>query len=293
MKYSVVANWADSLEIMTKRPFVMIPFLIAGFLEAVALELIYFSSGEPLGHIMNPIIKKFFGEAFAHFPGNLLIVPKLFFFAQVMITAVIGMFLTALTIYMADQVIKRKAINIKDALKKLSRRYVSIFIYAVLVIALGYFLKIIANIALHSIIRPMVSFLPRMIMKSMTFWLSSAIFLIMVCVNTFFILTIPILVVNGSSMARCIGESIFRGGRNYITLCKTVCTPFLLYIPIIFLKAFSTQLVRRTLPVSVLIVGIAGIFVIKYIECFVAISATRFLLDTQKIKRRKRKGASK
>ena len=100
MKYSITKNWMSSLELMAKRPVVMLPFIIIAFLEGIALELIYFATRFPLSAVANPIIRKFFGEPLIHYPGNLLILSKLFYYTQIVLFASIGTTLTAMAVNM-------------------------------------------------------------------------------------------------------------------------------------------------------------------------------------------------
>ncbi|MDP3789263.1 MAG: hypothetical protein Q8R48_02550, partial [Candidatus Omnitrophota bacterium] len=70
MKYNIRKNWISTFEALSNNPVIFTPFIFIAFLECLVLEISYFSARFPLSSIFAPIIRKFFGEQFLHYPGN-------------------------------------------------------------------------------------------------------------------------------------------------------------------------------------------------------------------------------
>jgi hypothetical protein len=268
MKYNITQSWLRALEVIVKRPIILLPFLIAAFFDGLALELIYFFPRKPVSFIITPIIRKFFGETFVHYPGNLLLLPKLFYYAQVVTYIVIGVFLTAIAINMyknikADLPLKTNAL-IKNALK----RYPYFLIYGVLLIGLAFFLKKADLVIVTKVLK----------LRSP---LSASLFLFLtnVIMQSFLILTIPIMVIEKRSLLKSLGGSIYLGARHFLSVFPLIFVPFLLYLPISLLKGFSVKLVDLTFPEINLYVAGAGIIIAIFIDCFIAVCTAQFLLD--------------
>jgi hypothetical protein len=268
MKHNITQSWLRALEVIVKRPVILLPFLIAAFFDGLALELIYFFPRKPVSFIITPIIRKFFGETFVHYPGNLLLLPKLFYYAQVVTYIVIGVFLTAIAINMyknikADLPLRTNAL-IKNALK----RYPSFLIYGVLLIALALILKKVDFFIIIKVLKVRSPFIA-----------SLFLFLTNIIMQTFLILTVPIIVVQKKSLLKAFGGSIYLAARNFFGLFILILVPFLLYLPISLLKGFSVKLVDLTFPEINLYVAGAGIVIAVFIDCFIAACTTQFLLD--------------
>src|SRR3989338_296516 len=141
MKYDIRKNWMDSLELMAKKPLVIMPFAIIAFLETLALEVVYFSTRTPISGVANPIIRKFFGERLLHYPQCLVILPKLFYYLQILIYVLTGAFLTAIAVNIFKNIKKELPVRADAMIRNASKHYLSFFCYAVIIIILTFLLK--------------------------------------------------------------------------------------------------------------------------------------------------------
>ena len=103
-KFELKKTWISSLEIMRKNPIVMLPFIFIGFLECLSLELIFFSTRRPISYITIPIYMKFLGPGATRYPGNLVHLPKLFYYAQLAIYVLFGVLMTAVCVNMVRNI---------------------------------------------------------------------------------------------------------------------------------------------------------------------------------------------
>ena len=97
-KTNIRKIWVAAFEVMVKRPIVILPFFIIAFFEGLALQLIYFSTRKPILLIAAPIVRKFSGEPFLHYPFNLAKLPRYFYYSRIFIYVFAGVFLAAISV---------------------------------------------------------------------------------------------------------------------------------------------------------------------------------------------------
>ena len=268
MKYNIRKNWAESYNLIVKKPIVLLPFIIVAFLEFLALELIYFSSRSPLVKICGPIVRKFYGEAFLHYPGNLVLLPKLLYYAQTLIYMFCGVMLLAITVNIVRN-IKLKIILKRNVLvRNAFRRYLTFFSFGLLVAAAMFLVKRL-NLLFYAWQWP-------------PFMLAAISFILNVILQTLLVLVIPIIVIRKKLFFRALGAGLVLAGRNFPTLLILISLPFLIYLPISLLKIGLPKLMEMTFPEIILLISAAGIILGALAECFIIVSATQFLLDTDK-----------
>ncbi len=281
MKYNIRKNWIDTFEFIKSKPVVLLPFVIIAFLESLALELTYFYSRFPLSKIAGPIIKKFFGEGYMHYPGNLILLPKIFYALQVTIYILFGVLLTGACVNIFNSLKENLPIRAKAVLKNALKHYVAFILYGVLMMALFLLLRKAEVTLFSKIVRFAGRYLP-VPQEFYQFSISAILFLSNIILQVFFVLTVPILVLEHRAILKAIFRSIYLGARNFFTIFSLLFLPFLLYLPISLLKSFSTELISRTFPEITVYITAIGIVAAIYIDCFVIISVSQFLLHIKK-----------
>ena len=276
--FNIRKNWVSSFEIMVRKPIVILPFFIIAFFEGLALELIYFSTRRPLSFIAGPIIRKFFGEAFLHYPFNLIKLPKYFYYSQIIIYIFIGAFLTAISVNILKNIKAGLPLKANALIKNALNRYLSFLTYGIIVVTLIFLLERVDMFVFSKSLRLISKYFPQIAPK--LFLLPSALFFFLtnVIMYTFFVLTLPIIVIKKKSLLKALGESIALGFFNFFRIFILIFPPLFLYLPITLLKAYSPVLAEKTFPgISVLIVS-AGIIITIFLDCFIAVCTTQVLL---------------
>ncbi|MBP7055561.1 MAG: hypothetical protein KBB52_01745 [Candidatus Omnitrophica bacterium] len=287
MKYNITKNWTQTIDALASRPAILLPFFFIAFFEALSLEIIYFSSRKPILLVAGPIVRKFFGESFLHYPGNLIILPKLFYYAQTVIYIFIGVFLISCSV----QIFKNTKMNlpvIPNALIKNSvKRYFAFFSYAVLIIVLITAAQSAQSIVFSKISNLSQKYLPMIPAGTLSITISLlsiiSLFITTVLIYTFLFMVIPIMVIQGKSLVKALGQSIVNGFRHFTSLFFLIFFPFLVYLPIIMLKSFALVIVNKTFPEINLCVIIVSIVLSAFVDCFIITSLSQFLLDHEKL----------
>ncbi len=279
MKKRIEHLWLSSYRFIAKNPAVILPFIIVAFFESIIVEVAYFCVRQPLYPIFAPLIRKFFGEGFLHYPTNLLLVPKLFYAGQLTIYIIIGVFLSAVSVHIYKNANEGLPVKMKAVVRNARRRYGSYLLYGALMIGLmvglqnfSYLVFSLAGkfLAKHSVHVPAAVY-----SVTATFF----IFLANVFMQTFFISTVPVVVVEKKSFLKSLARSMGLGFRNFFTVFSLVLVPYLIYLPIMILKNFAPLLANKLFPEFNVYLTFIGIIASIFIDCFVIISVTQHLLS--------------
>lgn len=249
--YGIRKNWIESFDLIRKNRIVMMPFIITAFLEALTLEIVYFSTRNPIAVVANPIIRKFFGEGYLHYPGHLILISQAFYYLQMAIYAFFGVFLTAISVNIFKNIKEGLPVKAKAMVNNALKHYSSFFIYAVIVIALLFLLRRLDMFVFAKIARLLARYAFQIPQRSYHLCLASVLFLTNVIMQAFIILTVPIIVIHKKSFLKAFARSIYLGARNFLTILGLIILPFLAYLPVMLLKSFSAELADKTFPEEV------------------------------------------
>ncbi len=285
MGYSIRKNWISSFVLIKKKPVILLPFVIIAFFECLALELIYFSSRKPISVFANPIIRKFFGEGFIHYPNNLLLLPKLFYYAQVAVYIFLAILLTAISINIFKNIRMGLPLKANALIKNALKRYLSFVIFGIIIIFFMILMKRADVFIFTKFIRFASKYMPQAANKLYFIGLSFFLFLSNVILLVFSVLTVPLIVIQKKSLFKALIRSIYLGFRNFFSIFGLIFLPFLVYLPLMLLKSGAPQLINKTFPEINLYITAAGIVIALFIDCFIVICASQFLLDKESLKK--------
>ncbi len=281
MKYSIRKNWLSSFDFIKSNPVVLLPFIFIAFFEALASELIYFSTAKPISIVTGPIVKKYIGEDFMHYPGSLMFLPNAFYYAQVLIYIFIGVFMAAVSVNIFKN--KKAGLPVRvDALAKNAlKSYLSYFIYGIIAIILMILIKRVDTFTLSKVTQALFKNSQAAAGKFYFIGMSLASFLTNVLLHAFIVLAIPIMVMQKKPVFKALGASIYMGFRNFFSVFSLIFIPFMAYLPVMLLKSMSTILANKTFPELTLYIVTASIIISVFVDCFVIVCASQFLADKE------------
>ena len=281
-KPSIRKNWISSFELMAKRPILLLPFFIIAFLEGLALELLYFSTRQPLSFIAAPIIRKFSGEAVLHYPYNLLKLPKYFYYTQILIFIFAGVLLLAVSVNIFKNIKEGLPLKANALIKNAAKRYLSFVIFGVIVTVLIHFLGKFDKTVIMKLEHFTSGRIPQITREFYSLSLVLSLFVSNVMIQAFLVLTVPIMLIRNAPLVKALWGSICLGARHFFVIFPLVFLPSLIYLPIAVLKAYSPVITSKTFPEMGLIIVGAGVIVAVFVECFIIVCAAQFLMDKDK-----------
>lgn len=275
--------WYDTGKLIKKSPQILFPLAIIAFLEALWLELLYFSSYPPLKFLLQPPIKRFFGEKVLHYPVSLFLIPKLFGLGQILIFILAGGVLTAVTVLFVSSASQNQPLRFSSAWKKVKPRLFSLVLVSLF---MAFLLRLVTGQEL-ALFRAGFEFAGRgflhqllRILLRLTPYLN---FFIAIAIQTFVIFMIPILILENKHFFRALTGSFALTWRHFRRVYALLLLPMVCYSPVWFLKSHNVLLVRKALyPEAILwILGI-GILATLVVDTFIAASATLYFLRLKK-----------
>lgn len=283
MKYNIKKNWLNTFYLIKSKPVLLLPFIIVAFLEAAALEVIYFIPQKPVLSVLGPIVRKFFGEQFLHYPANLMLLPRLFYYAQVIIYAFVGVFMAAIAVNIFRNMVTNLPVKPKAVINNALGRYFSLFFFGAIMVV-GFFLVQKAdNFVFIKYMNFAGAHLPRVILKLTPIKLAVLIFVSNIIVHTFMIFTIPVIVIEKRPVLAAICRSIFMGGRYFLTVFGLIFLPFLFYLPPVLMRSVLPELTTKAFPEISIVITAVNIVIAIFVDCFVTICAAQFLMDKNKV----------
>ena len=119
---SVIRTWKETLELFKKQPKLLAPFLIMAALSGALLYVLYLAPQRPVALLLAPPIARFRGARFLHYPYNLSLLPELFYYAHLLLSASAGVLMTGLAIGMIKEAHAGKSpkilVNLINALRR-------------------------------------------------------------------------------------------------------------------------------------------------------------------------------
>jgi len=282
LKYDVRKNWISTVGFMKAHPVALMPFVVIAFLEALALEGVYFATRFPISVIADPIIKKFFGEALVHYPGNIMLLPQIFYYKQIGIYIVFSVFLTAMSVNIYHNIRLGLPLKANALVKNALSRYFAFAGFGVILMALTLLLQKVDGVLLAKAMRVGSKFLPKVIMDLSPLWSSALILVSTILLFMFTLTAIPLMVLEKKSLLKAILGAIAMGFKNFFALLGLMALPFLLYLPMVFLKGSTGIIMDKTFPEVAVIITAAGILIAIFIDSFVILSLSQFVMDRKK-----------
>ncbi len=279
---TVKENWITSFEMMVKRPIILLPFFIIAFLEGLALELIYFSTRKPLSLIAGPIIRKFSGEPSLHYPFNLVKLPKYLYYSQILIYIFIGVFLIAITVNIVKNIKGELPLRTNALIRNATKRYFSFIVFGIIMMGSIFLVQRLDTRVFSKLVLLLTKSFPHIAPKFYSLGFVLLSFISNIVLQTFLVLAIPIMVIRKKSLLRALAGSIGLGFRYFFSIFTLIFVPFMLYFPIALLKAYLPNMAAKTFPeINLWIVGI-GVIATVFVECFIIVCASQFLLAREK-----------
>ena len=282
MGYNIKRNWYSSFMLMVKSPVVFLPFIMIAFFEALAAEFIYFSARKPISILAGPVIRKFFGEMALHYPGNLMILPRIFYYAQIALYIFLGVFLTAISVNIFNNIKTGLPIKVNAMMKNAFKHYLSFMIYGIIIAALITVLRRVDIPIYTKATRLALKVVPKISPQIGYLGLTLFLFLTNIVMQALMILTVPLMVIEKKALFKSLFNSIYIGVKNFLTIFTLIFLPFVAYLPVTLLKGVSVPLADKTFPEMNLLVTFVSIIASIFIDSFIIISVSQFLLDRAK-----------
>ena len=257
--------WKDTFKALGEHPELLIPFVVAGLMHALAAYIVFLAPQKPVAYILAPVVKAFFGEKFLHYPLNLYLLPKLFYYAQLAVTATFGVLMAGLVIGMLRDrnagICPRVFFNLLVSFK----RYFAL---------LGIWLVIFFFSFLLARFSRTLTFSPS-IMKLIPY----VMYMMSIFIYFIFVYVTPALLIETRNIFSALKRGLSFLTKFFIPSLFLVLVPTLFYLPVIILRQKLPALMGSLFPEMVFFVIAASIIVTLFINVMITVSTTLVFLN--------------
>lgn len=268
-----------SLSSIIKHPAILFPTITLGFIQLLALQILYFSPQKPIVYFLGPLITSVWSEEFLHYPKNLILLPKIFYYVQILIYLFIGTFLLAVTSKIITILNDHPRVNLKLVFKEVFSLYVHIFFAS----AIAFILFQLLTSSYIKLIEFLIKAEP--FKSNLNFWNKTFVlsipyfqFTLGIVASTLLIYTIPIIVNEKKKVFIAFIQNFKILSRSFITSLVIVGLPTLLYLPILALRNNIPFLMNAISPEIQIIAIILGLISSMFIDLLIMVSATTLYL---------------
>jgi len=263
-----IKAWKDTLGILQKHPKVLVPFVIAGIANGLALYLLFLAPQRPVSYVLAPPVRAFFGERFLHYPFHLFLLPKLLYYAQILVSASVGILMTGVAIGMLKDVKAGLRCGLfRNLFISLKRYFGLLGIWMVIFLITFPLTRVYKVVDLNESLLGLVSYV---------------IYLVAIFIQFIFIYAMPALIIEKRNILSSIKRGLWFLKRFFFPTLLLVMVPVLLYLPVMLLKQNLGQLVNKFFPEIIVIVLGAGIFITLIIDILTTACPTVIFLKEKK-----------
>ncbi|MBM3254110.1 MAG: hypothetical protein FJZ16_07650 [Candidatus Omnitrophica bacterium] len=272
--------WSVTFKMLAKYPCLLLPFLITAVFEGFALTILFYYPRPPLSLIFAPPVKAFFGGHFLHYPDNFLLLPQLFYYAQVLVTMTVGVVMFGMAMGMTYQAnTMGEKIKILGNLNRSLRRYITLAGVWLITFIL---LLVILRGPRFLIVKFLASRNFNIIVFNIILYIGIALVFL---IEALFIYSYPAIIIERRGFLDSIKRS-FNISRNlFLTTIVLIIVPRILDVIVILIKQNLVRLMNLTLPeitLAVLAVGIAVTFITDSLVFLATANLFIFTMETEK-----------
>ena len=219
------------------NPIILVPFATTAFIQLLILEILYFAPRFPLSVFFGPVIRRFHGEAFLHYPYSFAMVPKAFQSVQIPIYIFISSFFIAVAVVIIAAVNNDQRITFGKACRQALSRYVHIIIAALISFGIFYGISSIYGLVIKRALQiTSTRGIYFMIKSTVLYGAPYVNVLIGVFVTALFAFVFPVIMIEKKKVfAAIIGNFRALWGSCRFTFF-VVAIPTLFYLPVMLLR---------------------------------------------------------
>jgi len=255
----------ETFHVIAHNPMILFSFLILGVIDALALTALFLAHSAPFSKILAPVIRRFWGDRFLHYPDNFILLPKLFGYLHVVVLTVAGLIISGIVIKLIEARVNGYSnISILSAAGTAFRRYFSllaVWVPAFLLMRYGS--------------RWLLPVLPASL--PVQFTVLTALFLVIQTLTAFLF---PAVMISDQGFFRAVKEGAVLTVKNAGLILGIIFIPALAGVAVSLLKHFSPAFIP-VFPESVLLILYLGVVVSVAVDLFITSSMTILYLKVR------------
>ncbi len=277
----VLSIWKTVIDLILSEPKVLIPFAIFAGVEVITLYLLASSSHFPVNIVLGPPIRRIWGEIYLHYPFIYELLPRIFYYANMVVSVVVGSVTSGMAVYMVFLFKKKEKPALRPVFFTVLKRYASLFILTVILFSAVHFLMKQPAFILVKYFRARHV---KLLFLGPKFWFNVFLpvlnFILAVVLQGLFVYSIPYVVIKGKKFLSALISGMGLFFRMALKTLLVVIVPMCLYIPMTMLRSHLGFLADKFAPESIVVVLFLGILVGTIIvDCLITIATTLLFIE--------------
>lgn len=235
--------WSVTFKTLAKYPSLLVPFFMNAVFQGLVLTVLFYYPRSPFAAIFGPPIKAFYGIRFLHYPYNFLLLPKLFYYGQVLATLTLGVVMFGMAMGMVSQIHSEgTSPRIGGNINRSLRRYLPL-------VGVWLVTFIISLIILRGPAKLIMKFMqPTIFAKILLQVVSYGGILAVFLIEALFIYAYPAIVVERAGFLKGIARSFSISKSVFLTTAILVIVPRILDVIGIIIKDKMTSATNISFP---------------------------------------------
>ncbi len=267
-----------SLNTLYQNPVLIYPTITLAFIQLLILEILYFAPRYPFSLFFAPLIRRVWSEEFLHYPLDLVLLPKMFYYAQIFINIFIGSFLFGVTARMVAILDEHPKVYFKAAFKETLKFYVHILCASILTFLFFQFASDFYTALLNIFLKQGPAEGSPGFMGRISLWAPYVQFLMGIVVTTLLVFVMPIIVVDHKKIFPALILNFKTLFGTFPTTFFVVFIPTMLYLPVLIVRNNIGSLIDRTVPEVQILVIVAGLMMTMAIDLLIVTTVTAYYL---------------
>ncbi len=265
--------------LLTSHKKILYPSLFLLFVNLLVLEFLYFIPHFPLKIFFGPLIEKIWGESYLYYPLDLVLLPKLFYYAQMVVYFAIGSFLLGVTVHMVNAANNEERLSFKNSVTKTLPVYLNIFLASVVSFILfqvvNFFLGLLVfRAGSITSVSPLAVGIKKLIIVGAPY----VQFIFGLLVTIILAYLTPVIVLERKKIAQSIALNLKTLFSSFWLTVTIVVIPTIFYLPILLIRNNIGVLVYKTIPEVQIAVIALSVIATVIINMFIMTSTTLFYL---------------
>lgn len=268
-----------TIDNILEHPIIVYPTIILALIQFLVLEILYFSPRYPLSQFFSPLISHVWSEDFLHYPMDLVLLPKMFYYAQILVYVFGGALLLAMTTHIVATINNNHRPNLKNSLRESARFYIHILFCFILSLILFQIFSSMYASFVNTLFKIKTTGGAMAAFQKTLLWATPYIqFFIGILITTLLIYIVPIIIIEKKKI---IGATLLNLKvllRSFRTSFLVVLIPTLFYLPILVARNNIELLASATLPEIQIFIIVLGVVVTMAIDLIILTTITTHYL---------------
>ncbi len=271
----------SALGTISLHPVVLFPFCLIGFVQLLMLEILFFAPRYPLSEFFGPLIRRFAGEMYLHYPHNFVLLERWFSSAwlQIPVYVLINSFLIGAAILIINAINEQQKVRLSQIFRRALGSYIHLVIAAVILVSVIYGLSQFYGLLFRRALQIRSTTGHFSLIKQIVVYGWPYAKLLISCVGTTLLAFLfPLIVLEKKNVFLALVLNFRRFFKAMGTIFAVVFLSSLLYLPVILIKTYHQWFDKIMVPEFWALIPLAGTVIMLIIDALQVTAITTFYL---------------